>query len=377
MKEIENKRLIEKGYRLPWKNNDNPQCFLEITRKCNARCKSCYQKKFLGNGSKDLDTIKREVDHFIKAINPSAICIVGGEPLEHTELCKIIEYIKKRGLIPVIFSNVINLNEENLKDLVRSGLKAVYAHIDSQTRKDNEINLMKERDRFANLLRKHKRKIYGLISCIVHRENIEDIDKIQAWAYKNSDIIKYCIFTIDGHKTGKDDIEVIDIIGKLKERFPNFIMSTYLKGVTSDYVHWGQGLRLGKRYLTPKQAKFLNKVYRLFTRKYVSILSPKIFKFFNILTTVIVRPHKKDTLDFCESCPDQTIIWVKDEEVIKPLVIHSCVSPDYIINGYNKEEQELEEYLKGKTNKKIERSKNSYHGNVIKKNMKVINKFIC
>jgi hypothetical protein len=328
----------------------------------------------LGDGHKTINIINKEIDALIEAINPSAICIVGGEPLEHPYLNKVIKYIHDKGVTPALFSNVLKLDHKTLDILVHQGLKVVYAHIDSQTRNKKELDINRDRDNFAKLLRKFNNRVYGIQSAIISRDNIEYAGDILKWCHNNRDVIKYCVFTLDGHKTGNDGLEIVDIIPKIKEKIKNFRLNTYLEGIQTPNLRWAQSVMINKRYASASIIKVLNSLYRRFTGRYVSILTPRIFKYIDIFSVVIVKPHKKGTLDFCEACPDQTVVWMKKNGVEAPLIIHSCVSPDFLINGSSDEEQRLSIYLENNKDKIIKAS-NYYKGNKYSSDAIFINKF--
>lgn len=345
--------IKNQAYLLPWKNNDNPQCFLEITRKCSAGCKSCYQTHgFFNNQNKPLDIIKEEIDILAQGLNLSAIAIVGGEPLEYPQINEVVKYVSQKKITPALFSNVNELNEKRLKELIVNGLQVVYAHIDEQTTfnlagKLDESLAMEKRQEFAQLLRKFKGKVYGITSAIIGDNDLRYLTEILGWAYKNSDIIKYCCFIIDGHQSkNSSPREVADLVKVIQNKFSDFRINSYLGGTDSDLVHWAQSVSWLKKnkvkYLKPSSVKMLDKLNRLAFGKYVSIIPLGVYRFLpHLFTTVIVRPHAIGTIDFCAGCPDQTVIWQKTENKKVPIIVHSCLSPQFLSLGYSNEESQI------------------------------------
>jgi hypothetical protein len=330
-------------YRLPWTCDDNPQCFLEVTLECDVRCRACYQADALGGGHKPLERILAEVALLCEAVNPSAICIVGGEPLLHPQLPEIVAAVAQRRVVPALFSNVLALTADNLTRLAAAGLQVVYGHIDARTRASAAAAA--ERDRFAALLRAHGGRVYGMISAIAGWEDLRDAPGILAWALANRDVIKYCVFTLDGHIAGKDGPEVADLAAALRTAIPEFRLNTYLDGTESACIHWAQSFLWRGRPVPPAIVRLLNGAYRAVTGRYVSIFHPGVFRVADFFTTVIVRPHRRGTADFCEACPDQTVVWTEAQGARQPRVVHSCLSADFARLGSSPDEEALTRLL--------------------------------
>jgi radical SAM protein with 4Fe4S-binding SPASM domain len=68
--------------------------YLSITEKCDHSCKFCYASDGLGGfKDADIDTIKKIIDEVSK-LKVENIFIVGGNPVLHSKITEILEYIK-------------------------------------------------------------------------------------------------------------------------------------------------------------------------------------------------------------------------------------------------------------------------------------------
>lgn len=94
MNERDFKELIIKCYRLPWKEEDNPNGWIEPTTFCQLKCPGCYRGLDKINPKyvhEYLDKMKRQIDYFIKYRNIQTLSVAGGEPLLYPKIKRIIE----------------------------------------------------------------------------------------------------------------------------------------------------------------------------------------------------------------------------------------------------------------------------------------------
>ncbi|MBI2895093.1 MAG: radical SAM protein [Deltaproteobacteria bacterium] len=183
-------------YRLPWSVNDNPIGWLEVTDKCNIVCKGCYREEL--EGHRPLDVLEEEVRRLKELRNPDSICIAGGEPLLHPQICDIVAYVNSLGLKAAILTNAVNLDENLARELKRAGVYNLKLHIDQwQSRphhkRKTEVELMDLRQSYVELLRKVG-GIDATFGATVYRENLQYVGDILAWAQKNIDVVSGLIF---------------------------------------------------------------------------------------------------------------------------------------------------------------------------------------
>ncbi len=258
-------------YRFPWSNNDNPISWLEITDICNIYCKGCYRKNL--SGHRDLKELQEEVDFFKRIRNADGISIAGGEPLVYPDIVKLVEYIAKQGIKPIIISNTFALKKENLTDLYNAGMAGITCHIDmlqdrpDVTKGSTELDIMKLRQEKADLLYDVTRGNMNVtFNQTVYHENFKYLPDIVKWARQNIEKVHGLVFIcyrgipikegvsydVGGEDiteniqyteadTSQIDITSVDIYNLLKDHFgETYEPAAYLGGTGHilDYKWW-------------------------------------------------------------------------------------------------------------------------------------------
>ena len=319
-------------YRWPWSNNDNPVGWLEITDNCNLQCKGCYRKNM--EGHRDLETLKSEVDFFIRVRNIDTVCIAGGEPLIYPHIVELVKYIADRGIKPNIITNTLALDKELLQKLYDAGIFGFTCHFDMlQTRPGveedaTELDIMPLRQKVADLIYEvGKGKIYTTFNCTVYHENFQYLPDIVRWARANPDKVQGLDFityrglpvmegvAYDVEKVGQStreelqsslgymddptqiDITSVDVYNLLKDEFgEKYEPSVYLGGTghIGEYKWWGQSQVIeknGKVYgsVGPRTMEFLQMMHHWSKGRY--FMYPKNSKVprIMILLTCLIR----------------------------------------------------------------------------------------
>jgi len=144
--------FLKNAKQLPWQGKYTPHCVLDISRKCNIKCRACYnddKAKF-----KPLKEIESELKQIMKLRRLQTVLLLGGEPLLHPELIEIIKMVRSYGFFVETCSNGVLLDKNYAKRLKEAGLNILAFHIEShQIRPDIEKNSTKEQ---RNKLRKEK-----------------------------------------------------------------------------------------------------------------------------------------------------------------------------------------------------------------------------
>ncbi|NMC35277.1 MAG: radical SAM protein, partial [Veillonellaceae bacterium] len=99
---------------------------MEITFRCNLRCKHCYlgERRFTPPGGPGTDArgelttgeIKRIIDE-VAAAGCLRFLITGGEPFLRPDVLEIVQYAKKKGLLTVLYTNGTLLTQEIVEKL--------------------------------------------------------------------------------------------------------------------------------------------------------------------------------------------------------------------------------------------------------------------
>lgn len=110
-----------------------------ITSKCNLRCPMCTRTRKIKDGTWSIPIKDLEFELFKKAIDEGSsngLCAVNfdnfGEPLLNSDIFKMIEYAKQKGIFDVFFhTNATALNQRNGERLIESGLDKLIISFDS------------------------------------------------------------------------------------------------------------------------------------------------------------------------------------------------------------------------------------------------------
>jgi radical SAM protein with 4Fe4S-binding SPASM domain len=141
-----------KEYRSKWKKW--PESFhagefplfidVEVTNVCNLRCPFCattFRNDVMKKGFISFDTIKRIIDEGADNGLYGVKFNIRGEPLLHPEICKFVDYAKKKGLVDVYFNtNAMHLTEDMARNLIDAGLDRLSISFEGYTKEVYEKN---------------------------------------------------------------------------------------------------------------------------------------------------------------------------------------------------------------------------------------------
>lgn len=137
--------------------------YLEVTNRCNLKCKACILYKGSWEPPRDItaDELVRITDQLPDL---ERIALHGiGEPLLNQELAAMIQHLKKRTITVVFNSNGILLDESRQRDLIAAGLDELRISLDAASpegykamRNNNQFDqIIKNLRSFADRLRHH------------------------------------------------------------------------------------------------------------------------------------------------------------------------------------------------------------------------------
>jgi len=85
---------------------------INVTRKCNKKCRFCYIKR------KNINIKRSVLRKVIKKYQPEEVILTGGEPLLHPEIFEIIQDIKNQKIQNIaLFTNCLTLNKKIINRL--------------------------------------------------------------------------------------------------------------------------------------------------------------------------------------------------------------------------------------------------------------------
>lgn len=300
-------------YRLPWSLNDNVLSWLEPTKRCNLYCEGCYSRND-PKSDKTLEQIRDDLRVFTTRRVTDSISIAGGDPLVHPRIVEIVRMIREEfGKKPVINTNGLALTPALLKRLKEAGLYGLTFHIDSsQLRPDwkrmNEVELCALRLRYARMVA-DEGDLSVAFNATVFPHTLDDVPDLVAWAGEHIDIVHNMVFILfrtmrtaeyDYYANGRrieqasegvvyydqdknpTPLTARDIVGKIRERFPDFAPCAYLGGTKDpDSFKWLLTSRLGTTdkiygYVGPKYMEAVQSAHHLFAGRYLAYVRPSL-----------------------------------------------------------------------------------------------------
>ena len=179
--------------------------FIELTGKCNFDCPFCYihtcsqakKQQFVS-----FEQIKNDIDYLVDC-GLITCTISGGECMLHPEFKKIYEYIKLKGVLVTVLSNLSLLND-NIVDLFRA-LPPYKVDVTIYAIDDEQMSIITGQDKVKsevilnNILRLKENGIN--VTCKTPYNNItqNEICKINEWCQKNEIPFFYSMETFENY----------------------------------------------------------------------------------------------------------------------------------------------------------------------------------
>lgn len=156
---------------------ENMNITVDITTKCNLRCKHCRTNSINHELSMDeIDTIIEKC----KPFKPRAVFISGGEPLVRKDIVDIVKKFKRLAPITIINTNSLLLTEELLKDLIDGGTNYIQVSLDGVREEHDKVRGVGTYDRVIEklkLINKYNSKIKLHISSLVSSLNVDQMEE--------------------------------------------------------------------------------------------------------------------------------------------------------------------------------------------------------
>jgi pyruvate-formate lyase-activating enzyme len=258
---IDRKRM----YKFPWSKADNPGAWVEVTDECDLTCPGCYRHRLEGHRS--LAEIEADVLLCQRLTNCGRMSIAGGEPLIYPRIVEVVDFIRRNGMQPVIFSNGQNLTRELALELKRAGLFQIYFHVDSgqarpgwQGRSESVLNELRQAyaDMIADLggvqcginvtlTRKTLPEVPGILEWV--RTNIAKVQNVSLIALRGLDLSAGKRYVVDGktidtslwqsaspvsREISMTSEEIYEVVEKA---FPETRPAAYLSGTARPETH--------------------------------------------------------------------------------------------------------------------------------------------
>jgi radical SAM protein with 4Fe4S-binding SPASM domain len=148
---------------------------LQITDKCNLRCKHCYVGK-PKNHELSIDNIKSLLEEF-QDMQGLRILITGGEPIMHSDFMKLNKILPQFRFRKILFTNGLLLNRDVLKEL---NVHEIQISVDGMQKGHEAI---RGKGTFKKVISKvEEAMLVGFdvsISTMIHKENLDEFDEME------------------------------------------------------------------------------------------------------------------------------------------------------------------------------------------------------
>lgn len=203
----------DRMYRLPWKETDNPNGWIEPTTRCQLRCPGCYRGCGAAEGcDRSFEELTGDIKELIHRRNIQTLTIAGGEPLLYGKLDELIAYARNLGLDVVVATNGESLDTARLQRLSAAGATRVMIHIQTgQGRADGDFPGAVEarREQFCEMFRNAGGTTLGFFFA-VNTGNITEMMRLIEQTKRNPDVIRMVLFMMQqdlltGRESGRPD----------------------------------------------------------------------------------------------------------------------------------------------------------------------------
>ena len=314
---------LNKLYQIPWSALNNANGWIEPTTHCQLKCPGCYRglaREDHVAEHLDIDSLKEQVDFLVTKRNVQTVSIAGGEPLLYPDLDALVAYIHSKGVIPLVLTNGLLLDEDRIKTLKGNGVSRFVIHLDRfQQREDgqDEAAVNKLRSKFCDLFRKIAGVQLGFIMP-VSTQSLSDLDVLAPFFIKNADIVSSITFTVyrnglAAKEPAQEQYNGVDtILSEIKRAF-GLEYCAYIPKLYSRTIGWIYALTLYRdnrpwKRITADSYEMLQNRYLQSCGKYLFTPSTKLDTPHGVHSQTIVVVNlpvlTEKGWDLCKGCPD-------------------------------------------------------------------------
>lgn len=177
---------------------------LELTYRCNARCRHCY----LDISKEQSSIMELSGDEWMSVIDQLArmgcmtVLVTGGEPTLHPAFLSILEHIVKRRILCDVFTNGIEISDDLLASLRKLPLNSISVSLYSGTDEFHDaitgIPGSFEKT-LANLLRFKKAGFYAYAKTPIFHGHLEDFFAAKKLGEKYDFLVQPSNILVPGH----------------------------------------------------------------------------------------------------------------------------------------------------------------------------------
>lgn len=147
---------------------------LNITHKCNLDCGYCTEY----DNSKDhvpFEALCERIDH-CQALGCLHVDMIGGEPMLHPDLPRLMRYVVSKGMTTGMTTNAFLLTEARLQELIDAGMGKIQISVDA-------LNPTKETPKSLKTLRKKIEMvstfpIWFRVNTVICEQTVDEVEQV-------------------------------------------------------------------------------------------------------------------------------------------------------------------------------------------------------
>jgi MoaA/NifB/PqqE/SkfB family radical SAM enzyme len=147
---------------------------LNITYKCNLDCSYCSEY----DNSKDhvaYSELTARIDK-VKALGALHADLIGGEPLLHPDLARLMKYVVGLGMTTGMTTNGFLLTEDKLLELVAAGMGRIQMSVDALKPKPGVPKSLKTLQKKIEMVSRHP--IWFRVNTVICEETIDEVEEV-------------------------------------------------------------------------------------------------------------------------------------------------------------------------------------------------------
>lgn len=185
--------IIEEVIETSIKNKNLYNVQIEITERCNWRCKHCYLPEYQNYGIEKEKLFELFIE--LRKLGVFELTLTGGEIFTRKDIFEIIKCARKLGFNLTLFSNISLLNEVKIKILSEFYLSSISCTIFSMRDEIHDYITQKKGSlqrciKNINLLRRYNIPVE--IKTIITKKNLNTWKEVYNFAKSNN-----CMYSID------------------------------------------------------------------------------------------------------------------------------------------------------------------------------------
>ncbi|MBN1422132.1 MAG: radical SAM protein, partial [Planctomycetes bacterium] len=195
----------------------SPITFIELTPRCNMQCPVCYIDASTRGEDLPFEDVERMVGEIKRSDPETHLVLIGGEPTIHRDFFRILDLLKREGLIKRCYlaTNGITLADEDFcRRIFEMGIRWIYLAFDATDReicrriRGSYRSYEASRKAIENL-RPLRRMRVVLAVTVVKGLNDGDLGNVVDFALENRDTVKRISISAEvycGRQTTSEDL---------------------------------------------------------------------------------------------------------------------------------------------------------------------------